>query len=485
MASESPAAPLTRGVDAPRHSQIGPRWFTGILIALFFVTAALAGTQSPCNNDLGGVFLPSARFVVGGQPLDMYQVRVGVYPNANGPLGEVVIGGALALGRLVHLQQIGPLCPHVDAYPVAGDSIALRMWLALIFAIFPFLIGLELLRLADRAIDPPLYGWRRAAVWSIALLMPAVWDSLIYYGHIEQTIGLWLTLLAVRWFSERRMLWSGVALGLALLNRTADIFVVVPLALLLLRDLRWRSLAIFGGAIVATLAIGLGPFLVHDRADTLYSLLTFRSQLPIGDGSFWTFFQGTPYAARAQGLDSTVGLLGAAITSAVLLWGGRVRDDEPALYGVVALSVLWFSVSIKAIWGYYFYDPQIWLLAWALYAPMVAGSRVAAANTLVPWWAGVGTQVRWWAIIGTPIVISLALGLTEWRIGASDDSTLSPNKLRLLQEVLSAATSVVLLVLQTAVFILILRRPRSTAPAFAPDKPVDLSPDLRLFSQRT
>ena len=48
---------------APRP-RIGPHWLVGILIALYFIIAAIGGTQSPCANDMGGIFLPSARFVV-------------------------------------------------------------------------------------------------------------------------------------------------------------------------------------------------------------------------------------------------------------------------------------------------------------------------------------------------------------------------------------------------------------------------------------
>ncbi len=438
--------PVPPNTTPTRRPSLGPRWVVILALIGYFGLSLAFGTQSPCGNDLGGVFLPSARYVVGGMPFDIYYVRVGIYPNANGPLGELVLGAVLGIGRAMHLQSIGPSCASIpDIYPAPGDSIALRMWFSLVFAIFPLLVGVEVMRLVDRFHPPAQWaknagwqGWRRGLLWAILVLSPAVWDSLIYYGHIEQGMALWFALLAVRWFVERRMIWSGVGLALALLCRTADVFVVVPLVLLLLRDLRWRELLTLGSALAVALAIGIAPFWIADRPDVLYSLVTFRSQLGIGDGSFWTLFRGTPYERLAQPLDSTVALAGAALSVMIMLWWGRVKAESAFFYAVIGCSVLWFSISIKAIWGYYFYDPQTWFVIWAM--------------TLA------GPVIRWWAVLGVPLLFTIIVGLTEWRIQVTPATFATAGVGRVEMVVLSLATSLLLFGVLCASILLAIRR---------------------------
>lgn len=466
MASAAIESAPTRMPERSAPGRLGPAWLVGILLVLYFASAALAGTQSPCGNDLGGVFIPSARYVVGGQPLDMYMVRAGIsgpYPNANGPLGEILLGGGLAIGRIFHLEKIEPRCGNPDPYPAPGDSIAMRIWLSALFAIFPLLIAREALRVADRWWRPPLAGWPRLLVWGMLLLAPSIWDSLIYYGHLEQSVELWLALLAVRWFTERRLALSGIFLGLALLNRTAAIFVVIPLFLLLVRDRRWLHIVLFGIALGGTLALGLGPFWLHDKQDVVYSLLTFRSQLAIGDGSFWTFFRYTKLEASVQNLDSIVGLAAAAIVSAIALWVGRVREDEPAFYGVIALAVVWFSLSIKAIWGYYFYEPQTWAMIWALTLP--------------------GIRRRWFFALGTVLAFSITLGLTEGRISISSPYFNDMGQTRQEILLLSGATAILLLAIEIGMLLLILfRRYLESATVGATEKSGGTPSPIRMVS---
>jgi hypothetical protein len=370
----------------------------GGLIALYLAGAALLGTQSPCGNDLGGVFLPSARFVVAGDPLDMYKVRVYSYPNANGPLGELAIGGALALGRDLNLQNVGKPCPvqSGDHYPLPQDSIGLRVWLTIVFALVPLGIAYEIARVADRWRAEPLTGWKRWLVRGVVLLSPPLWDSLIFYGHIEQILEIWLALMAVRFFSDRRMVLSGALLGLGLLNRTAGIFIVIPLVVVLLYEWRWRDLVLWGASLGAVVLAGLAPFLVHDRVDLLYSLNGFRASTPILDGSFWTLVRGTPLAGSLQPLDSSVALTLALLISAGMIVTARIRSDDPRLYAVICASVICFSLAIKAIWGYYFTEPLMWGIAW------VATSR--------------DPRQPWWHHLIMPLFFSAVMLLTEVRI---------------------------------------------------------------------
>ncbi len=396
--SPAPQAPA----DAKRRAsrpRIGPWWVVAGLLALYLALALAIGSQSPCGNDLGTVFLPSARLVVAGEPLDIYQVRVYSYPNANGPLSEFALAGALAAGRALHLDTLGPTCPRTDKYPLPQDSIGLRMWLTLIFSLVPLGIGAEILRLSDSRRERPFTGWGRLLVWALIVLAPPLWDSLVLYGHIEQLLEIWLALIAVRFFGERRMMLSGTLLGLALLNRTAGIFVVIPLAIVLLYERRWRDVVLWGATLGAVTIAGLLPFYLTDKADLIYSLNGFRGSEPILDGSFWTFLRGTPYEARLQSLDSTVAIGLAVLVSVLIIGLGRVRSNDARLYGVICVSVCCFSLAIKAIWGYYFTEPLMWGLAWTLSAR--------------------DTRQRWWHHIIVPIVMSGLMVLTEERIGAT------------------------------------------------------------------
>jgi len=434
------AASITKSIARPR---IGPPLIIGILLLGYFAIATiaplLAGGSYLCDNDFGGIFLPSARYVVAGQPLDMYHVRIGIYPNANGPLGEIIIAVALAVGRLLNLHHLGTACLHTDAYPLPQDSVGLRMWFMGVFALVPLGIGIEIMRLADRWRRVPLSGWQRLAAWVLILSTLPMWDSLVYYGHVEQEIEVLLALWAARAFGARRVFLSGVLLGLALLNRTAGIFVAFPLVLLLLRDRRWRDVIVFGTALVGVVGLGILPFYLHNAHDVIYSLSSFRATEPVLDGSFWTFFRGTPLESRVQGWDSTTAMLLAIIVSAALLWRGRMRADDPAFYGVICASVVCFSIGLKAIWGYYFTEPLLWGLAWSL--------------------ASDGIFRRWWQYGIIPLFFSLLMALTEVRITiASVPSDLSGEH-RSLVLLLSAAEAITLVGFQLILLLILRKRP--------------------------
>src|SRR5579859_160814 len=130
---------------------------------------------------------------------------------------------------------------------------------------------------------------------------------------------LWLVLAAVRRLATNRPGRAGVLLGLGLLSRTAAVLYLVPLTLLLLRQGRWRDAARFAAGTVATTTFGLLPFLLADRQDTLYSLLSFRATLPVGGGSVWGLTLGTPLEVFGRQHDSAVVLVAAlALTLGIL-----------------------------------------------------------------------------------------------------------------------------------------------------------------------
>src|SRR5690242_10463898 len=190
---------------------------------------------------------------------------------------------------------------------------------------------------------------------------------MLFYGHIEQPIMLWLALWGIRQLTERRPARAGLLLGLALLTRSSALMLVLPLAALLARDRQWRALARFGGAVVGTVGTVLLPFLLADRNDVIYSLVTFRGELPVGGGSFWGLTLNTPLESFGQRYDGlTVLLVSLLLTGIVLLRRRDLTLASPALYLLLALSSLCFALFIKTLWPYYFLEPFTFLTIWWL-----------------------------------------------------------------------------------------------------------------------
>ncbi len=418
-----PAAPVK-----PRP-RIGPPVIIGLLLIFYFGMVTLFSTQTACGNDFGGVFAPSARFVLAGRPLDMYMVRAGgnnpAYPNANGPVGEFAIAAVLWAGRAMNLQSLSPTCIVHDGYPLWQDSVPLHMWVIIVFALLPLGIGYEIMRLLDRWQPQPLTGWRRLLLWMGILLSPVTWDSLVFYGHYEQPMTIWLGLVAARLFTGRRIMLSGVMLGLALLCRSAGIFIVIPLALVLLFERRWWDLARFAVGGGGTVGAILLPFYLHDKKDLLFSLSGFRSALTIGDGSFWSFFRYTSLETTVQGWDSLTGIIGATLLCAAILWACRVQSDEPALYAVICASTIFFPLSIKAIWGYYFMDPLMWSFAFLV------------TRTVL--------RQRWWEMIFAQFFFTMLMLITEYRITVANPSLPETGMVRTVALLESGAECVALL----------------------------------------
>src|SRR5258706_10155954 len=165
------------------------------------------------------------------------------------------------------------------------------------FSVFALLLSREVLLACDRVLRRPLRGWRRLIVYVPVALSPELWHSMLLYGRVDQPLRRWLVLWAVRSLAEQRAWRAGVLLGLALLTRSAAVLYALPLALLFARGMRWRQLGLLlascGGVVVA----GLLPFWLADRADLLYSLVTFRAELPICGGGARG---GAPGAAPAR-----------------------------------------------------------------------------------------------------------------------------------------------------------------------------------------
>ncbi|MGZ3639466.1 MAG: hypothetical protein ACXVCX_16690 [Ktedonobacterales bacterium] len=385
-----------------------PRWLTRagvwLLIALYIGIWCFSGVQKLNITDFEAFFLPSARIALAGHPLHIYQVRFqDIYPNANGPLSIAPLTLAAALA-----QALGWL-----------DNMELRRMVAMgIFAVFPLLMAREAVLAADRFLGAGLMGYRRLLAYALFALTPELWHSMLLYGHIEQPIMIWLTLAAVRMLTERRWMLGGMLVGLALLSRSVALLYLLTLALMLLWRGRWGACGRFVGAAVLTVALGLLPFWIADRSDLTYSLLNFRTQLPVSGGSVWGLFIGTPVEAFANRFDSMTVII--AVLASVTLVLALRRDLDVGsrdVYALLAIADLCFPLLIKTIWPYYFLDAYVFVALWWLAQARDTGA-IRETDTAARW----PYVARWVAASALPLSLIGAAQLAEYGLQFVDGS---------------------------------------------------------------
>ena len=117
---------------------------------------------------------------------------------------------------------------------------------------------------------------------------------------------LCLLVAAVLALQQRRETLGGVLAGLAVMTRTTALIPLIALGVLLLFGGQWRALVKLAGAAAVVVAVVMAPFFLVDRADTLYSFLTWRGTAPIGGNSIWSIFAAPqrhrppPYTGRSR-----------------------------------------------------------------------------------------------------------------------------------------------------------------------------------------
>ena len=382
--------------------RMGGRWRWRLIVAgvvaVYYLLWAVTAFDKVNPTDLDVFFLPAARIALDGHPLDVYTLRVGqIYPNANGPLSLLPLTLAAWLA-----QARGWL----------DDPMLRRMLVFVIAAPFPLLVGWEAARAVDR-FGPPLRGLGRALVYLPIALTPLLWLDALYYGHIEQSIVVWLALAATRLLRQRRYVWGGALLGLALLARSDASLIVLALALTLLVWRRWRGTLVTLLATGATLLLGLAPFLLADGHDVIFSLFTFRAALPVGGGDLWSISAAPIVQAIAQRFDAVVTLV---VTALLVLVAHVARSDldldSPDIYGLLALASFCFALLIKTLWPYYFLESALFATVWALAAmPHRSGAR----STIAP-----GVWAVWLAHWMTPLAITCCAIVAEYGLEANN-----------------------------------------------------------------
>ncbi|MGO8946330.1 MAG: hypothetical protein ACLQUY_01440 [Ktedonobacterales bacterium] len=365
------------------------------LVLLYLGLWAFASLQITNPTDFDAFFLPSAKIALSGHPFDIYQVRYeGLYPNANGPLSTLPLTIVAALA-----EKLG----------ILNDSGRCRMLVAVAFAVFPLLLSREALLTLDLLLKSPLRGVRRLLAFAVFALCPELWHSILGYGHIEHALMLFLLLAGVRSLMLRRTSWAGVLLGLALLTRSSAVLYLIPLTMLLLAERNWWRALRFAGCALATLALGLLPFALADRADLIYSLVTFHGLLPVGGGSIWGVVASAPLKSLGDHYD-TVFVIGASLllSPLLLLCFRNLRLGSGDIYALLAVSGLCFPLLLKTLWPYYYLDSYMLLALWWL----------SSARPLPNW----GARMRWLLGAALPLSTVLAGELSEYGLDSSEGS---------------------------------------------------------------
>ena len=381
------------------------------LLAVAFMTASALAVLlfDTSKTDLDVFFWPSAEAAVHGHPLLVYALHSGQYPNANGPVSLLPLSLVAALANALGWQDT---TRWRDALTVG------------LFAVFTLLLAREAVLAVRAGRGGPV---RPLLVAAVFLLAPPLWVALVGFGHVEEPLELWLILLGVRLLGRRRTLLAGVCLGLAVMTRTASAVCLIPLIAALLFDRRVTAAIGLAGAAVITAGLVIAPFLVADRGDVVFSLITYRGALPVVGGSLWVAFTGAAWIGFIQHSDSLV-FAGAALLLSVAALALRPPGGwrPPHVYALLAMAAACVPMLAKTSWPYYLLDPYVfaalWWLArpgrvvgWRAAAPLllaVEGIVLAAVEPTLPLPAGSGDLIGVLASAGMAAVVALIL--VDW-----------------------------------------------------------------------
>jgi len=211
------------------------------------------------------------------------------------------------------------------------------------------------------------------------------------------------------------------------MTKSVSAICLVPLLIALLFDRRMRPAAALAGAAALTAAAVIAPFLLANRSGVVYSLVTYRGELPIVGGSLWVAFLGSGWDGFVRHSDAVL-FAGAALVLSVAALAWRPRDGwaAPRVYGLLAIAAACVPMLAKTSWPYYLLDPYVfaaiwWLgrpgrvLSWRLAVPLLlagGATLLAVIEPALPLPAGPGAVVGVAASAGMAVVIALLLGLS-------------------------------------------------------------------------
>lgn len=359
MAGEQAAAQATSpAVSVPR----GAYWGAGALAVVLGAAGIIRGTSlltGPQDSDLTTFFFPAADQILRGNPWGIYAVRAfGGYPNYNPPISIFLMAPLLGLARALGL---------------GGNLGALIAFVSIPFIAFVLTLGVVTIG-ALRRLYPGISDTQRFLAFILIVFGPLTWQTFFTWYHVEQPLMLTLLVGAFVAFQARREGLAGVLGGLAVLSRTTALIPLIAFGVLLLARREWRPLVTFGGVAAGVTAAGLAPFFVFDRADTTYSLVSWRGTAQIGGNSIWSLFayDGAQAAsplrytldhfARRLDMYSVIAVVAIVAFVAVRRLGvSAYGRDAWALLAIAALAVPMLS---KNNWPYYYLEPFVFLLIW-------------------------------------------------------------------------------------------------------------------------
>lgn len=363
-----------------------------LLLGVAAVVRTVESLTTVAASDLATFFLPSADYALRGDPWHLYAVRAGPpytsYPDVDPPLSLILLAPLLRWAFAFGLTH--PL----------GERLA--------FVSVPFLPLVALLGglavVALRTARPAVPTATRLLAFALVTLDPLTWLCIATWGHLEQPLMLCLLVAGVVALQARRALLCGVLVGLAILAGTAALFPVVALVALLVARRQWRAAALVGGLALAVVVLGMAPFLLADRRDTLYAFVTWRGGEQIGGDSLWSIFtvdavsHALPRMVKAlvRRLDTPLMLLLAVAVAIKAARRPHVSTDGPEVWAVLTLAALGVPLLAKVVWPYYYLQPFVllliyeggtlqWYRAGPWRWPVVSGGFLVVTTTLAPY----------------------------------------------------------------------------------------------------
>ena len=319
------------------------------------------------SSDLDEFFWPAAQLSIHGHLFSAYALRgAEAYPDASGPLGFMILAPFAALSQALRL----PDSPGAHL-AVVGPLVAI--------------LGMAL---SWRAIGLARRG-RGEVEWSLAamclfLAAPALWVSVADYGHVEQLAGVLLVFIAIEFVLDDRPASAGLLTGLAVLARTTATLYALPMSFAAaVRGGPRKSISLITSS-WATVGVGIAPFALVGYAAVAHSLIGFRNNLPIGEGSFWLVLRNSPVSWLAIHADSYIALGLAAAATGIIVWRRPWTVKTPAgVTGLLAIAAGCFPMIAKTTLAYYLFEPYAFATVWWIARPASPISWRAVVPTLL------------------------------------------------------------------------------------------------------
>ncbi len=330
-----------------------------LAVGIAAIIESVVTIQTAADSDQLAFFFPAAQRILNGNPFTIYAVRYGTYPNYNPPLSTILMAPLIALAQVIHL-------PGAAACVASGyNSESCRSLVAFVGVWFiPFVALLAVA--AAYAVQKMNARASRSEVFiafSLIIFSPLIWQNFTTWWHFEQPMMLFFFVAGILQLQSGRPYLAGTLLGLAMLTRTTAAVPLIAVCVVLLLEKQYGVLAKLAGVMVGVGLVGIGPFFLFDRQDTMFSLIQWRGGAQIGN-SVWSIFIGTPLGSLAKHLDLPTAILVAMALAYIAFRRFSVRMNSQNLWGLIALAALLVPLLSKTVWPYYYAEPFVFIVIW-------------------------------------------------------------------------------------------------------------------------